>query len=110
MTFRKLLIAAMGLAVVAGGATTASANTVWQDHHPRRVEVNHRLANLNHQVRAERREGDISAWQAARQHTRVHQIRMQERRDAAFHRGHLTRAEQARLNHQEGGVRRHLPG
>ncbi|MBV9994680.1 MAG: hypothetical protein JO127_05660 [Caulobacteraceae bacterium] len=110
MTLRKLLIAAMGVAVVAGGATTASANTPWQNHHPRRVEVNHRLTNLNRSIREERREGELTRGEAAHMHARVHHIRMQERRMARFHGGHLTRVEQARLNHEETGVRRHIPG
>jgi hypothetical protein len=36
-------------------------------------------------------------------------IRVQERRDARRDHGHITRREQARLNHEETGVRRHIP-
>jgi len=31
-----------------------------------------------------------------------------ERRDAARHHGHITRAEQARLNHRENRISRHI--
>jgi hypothetical protein len=108
MTIRNLLIAGLGLAIVAGGATSALADTPWQNHHPRRVEVNHRLETLNHSIRDERREGDLSASEAARMHRHMHHIRAQERFYARHHGGHITRAEQARLNHQENGVRRHI--
>ena len=96
MKLRNLLIAAMGLSVVAGAAGAASAATPWQHHHPRRVEVNHRLGSLNHQIKVERREGDLSARQAAYMHAKLHRVRVQERRMAAVHRGHLTKHEQIR--------------
>jgi hypothetical protein len=108
MQFRNLLIAAAGLAVTVGAADAASAGTPWQNHHPRRVEVNHRLGNLNHSIRVARHDGDINAWQAHRLHARVHLIRRQERFDARHNGSHLTRAEQARLNHEETGVRHHI--
>ncbi len=109
MKLRNMLVAAMGLTMAAGVAGAASAATPWQHHHPRRVEVNHRLASLNHAIRRERAEGDLSARQAGRLHARAHMIRLQERRFARGHGSHLTRAEQARLNHEETGVRSHIP-
>jgi hypothetical protein len=109
MKLRNLLIAAVGLTMAAGAAGAASAGTPWQNHHPRRVEVNHRLANLNHSIREERREGDIGRFEARRMHAHVHMIRLQERRFARHDGSHLTRAEQARLNHEETGVRHHIP-
>ena len=110
MKLRNIMIAAMSVAVVAGGATAALADTPWQQHHPRREEVNHRLDNLNRSIRQERRQGDISGMQAARLHQRAHFIRTQERRLARRDDGHLTRHDQARLNREENGVRRHIPG
>ena len=109
MKLRNLLIAAVGLTMAAGAAGAASAGTPWQNHHPRRVEVNHRLANLNHSIRVERRDGHLTAWQARRMHAHVHMIRLQERRFARHDGSHLTRGEQARLNHEETGVRHHIP-
>ena len=110
MQLRNLLIAAVGLTMAAGAAGAASADTPWQAHHPRREEVNQRLGNLNHSIRQERREGDINGWQAHRLHARVHMIRRQERFYARHDGGHLTRGEQARLNHEETGVHHHIPG
>ena len=108
MKLRNLLIAAAGLTMAVGAAGAASAETPWQYHHPRRVEVNHRLSNLNHSIREERRDGEISGWQAHRLHARVHMIRSQERYFARRDGGHLTRFEQHRLNREENGVRHHV--
>ena len=109
MKLRNLLVAAIGLSMAAGVAGAASAATPWQHHHPRRVEVNHRLANLNRSIRHERGEGDLTAAQARHLHARVHMIRLQERGFAARHGSHLTRRDQTRLNHEETGVRDHIP-
>jgi hypothetical protein len=109
MKLRNLVAAAMGLAMAAGVAGAASAETPWQHAHPRRVEVNHRLDHLNRSIRHERREGDLTAAQARRLHERAHLIRVQERHFARMHGGQLTRGEQARLNHEETGVRGHIP-
>ena len=110
MFTRKLLIGAMGLVLTLGAASTASAETAWQAHHPRRVEVNHRLNHINRDIRHERREGELTAAQAWRLHHADHRIRVQERHFAARHNGHLTRGEQWRLNHRENRLHNHLPG
>jgi hypothetical protein len=108
MQLCKLLIAAAGLTIACGVAGAAAADTPWQAHHPRREEVNQRLSNLNHSIRVERRQGELSGWQARRLQERDHMIRMQERRFARHDGGHISRYEQARLNHEENGVRRHI--
>ena len=108
MQFRNALIAAAGLALVAG-ATSATAqpgpDNRWQANHPAREEVNQRLQNINGDVRGERRDGEVSRREAMRFHHRAHFIRMEERRMAWRHGGHLTRHEVARLNHQENRLR-----
>ncbi len=110
MTLRKLFIAALGVAVLGGAATAASADTPWERHHSRRDQVNDRLVNLRHSIRRERRDGDLSRGEAFRLDRRLHVIRFQDHRFARHHGGHISRAEQARLNHEENGVRRHIPG
>jgi hypothetical protein len=106
MKLRNLLIAAASLTIAAAGATAASAHeTHWQAHHPYRVEVNHRIGNLNRSIERERREGRISVYQARRMHAHVHSIRMQEARFASRHGSHIGRVEQAHLNREESGVR-----
>jgi hypothetical protein len=95
--------------VTAGAAGAASAATPWQNQHPRRVEVNQRLDHINHLVRSDRRDGDLTALQARRLEERDRMIRVDERHFARHDGGHITRNEQLRLNHQENVVRHHVP-
>jgi hypothetical protein len=110
MKLRTLLIAAAGLTLAVGAAGAASAETPWQAHHPHRVEVNHRLHRINHQIRMARHDGELTAAQARRLHERDHMIRVHERHFARHDGSHLTRHEQARLNHEENAVHRHVAG
>jgi hypothetical protein len=104
---KKALVAA-SLVLAMGAATAASAETPWQRHHPRRTEVNHRLANQNRRIHQERREGEITGAQARELHAEDRGIRAQERFDASHQHGHITRAQQAQLNHEENGVSRQI--
>jgi hypothetical protein len=106
---KTLMLAAMGL-VMAGStvATTASAETYFQATHPRRAEVNHRLAVQKHRIVAARREGLITPRKAAFLHRQDKMIRHEERADARLHGGHITKAEQRVLNHKEARVNRAL--
>jgi len=105
---RTLLTAAMATALSLGIAASASADTVWQSHHPRREEVNNRLNNLNHRIGVERAEGEISTRQARSMRAKDRTIRAQERFDASFSNGHITRAEQRALNQDENGLSRQI--
>ena len=105
---RKIVILAMSLVMAAGAASAASADTTWDKTHPRRDQVNDRLHHQNVRIHQERREGEISAAKAHRLHLADRRIRAQERRDAAMHGSHLTRAEQHRLNKEENGVSQHI--
>jgi hypothetical protein len=102
-TISKFAAAGIGLAIALAGAGGASAS-VWTHHHPRRVEVNHRLAVQDHRIAVERRDGEITGRQAAALHAEDRGIRAQERFDASRDHGHITRAEQRRLNREENGV------
>jgi hypothetical protein len=104
MHTRKLLIAALGLTLAAGGATTALAQSDFAQTHPARDQVNDRLTRQNQRIHRERREGEMSAAQAHRLHMADRRIRQHERRFARNHGGHITRAEQHRLNRQENQV------
>lgn len=104
---QKLMIAIMGAGLALSGATAASAN-VWQDNHPRRVEVNGRLGNQDGRINHDLHDGRITAGQAAYLHHEDRFIRGEERRDAFFDGGHITHGEQARLNHQENYVSRQI--
>ena len=93
--FTTLLIAA-ALAVPG----VASAATKWQNHHPARTAINHRLANQQHRITAERREGEITRGQALAMRSDDHAIRAQERADARAdgNHGHLNHAQVRQLN------------
>ena len=100
---QKILVAVMGAGLALAGASTASAGT-WQNDHPRRVEVNHRLAHQDMRINKNLREGKITRHEAAKLHRADRMIRKQERHAAALHNGHLTRMQQARLNAHETRV------
>jgi hypothetical protein len=80
---------------------TASAQTNWDAAHPRRVEVNHRLANQDRRIHQKVREGELSHAEAARLHRDDHRIRQEERDMARHDGGHITRREDYALNQQE---------
>jgi hypothetical protein len=97
----------LSLGVVAGTTAIANAET-WNEAHPRRAEVNGRLANQNARINQERREGEITAGQARALHAQDRFIRREERFEARQNGGHITRSEQRSLNQQENGVSREI--
>lgn len=107
-TLKTLIITAASLAVIAGAASSASADTRWQNRHPRREQVNNRLANQNRRIHQEVKEGDLTHAQAAALHRDDRQIRREERLMATQDGGHITRADQRALNQQENGVSRQI--
>ena len=55
----KLAAVAFSAVLLAGSAGTAFADTPWEMNHPRRDEVNDRLAHQDHRIDRERRDGEI---------------------------------------------------
>lgn len=104
-TVLTAVAAALSLACL---AAPAMADTPWQASHPRREEVNSRLANQNARIHQEVKQGEMSHAQAAHLHRADHRIRKQERRMAARHGGHLTRREQTRLNRRQNHISRRI--
>jgi hypothetical protein len=92
---------ALVTAFAAGMTTSATADTNWQKNHPRREEVNNRLANQNARIHDQVKEGELSKAQAAQLHKDDHQIRSEERAMASQNNGHLTKQEQKALNQQQ---------
>jgi hypothetical protein len=74
------------------------------------VEVNRRLGHQDHRINRDLRRGRISVHQARYLHRENRAIRGQERFDARFNNGHVTRAEQHALNRDENGVNRKICG
>ncbi len=107
---RTTKIAALALAAMSAlaGAASAQAETAWQATHPRRAEVNSRLAHQDHRINREVRRGEISPARAVALHREDHQIRREERAMASVNGGHVTRAEQNALNQQENAVSRQI--
>jgi hypothetical protein len=101
----RTTISAIALALfgtcIAGGAM---AQTPWQQNHPGRTEVNHRLANQNARIHQEVSEGKLSLQQARVLHRDDRQIRTEERFMASQNGTHLTRQEWSTLNNQENAV------
>lgn len=104
---RNLGIFLLGLGMVSSTAVSASAAT-WNQTHPRRAEVNHRLAVQNARIRDGVEDGKITPKEAAQLHAEDRTIRSQERADAAAHDGHITKAEQLELNQEENQVSRDI--
>ncbi len=107
-TATKTMLLISGLAAVLSVAGAASADTTWQRHHPRREEVNARLAHQKHRITVERREGELSRGQARDIRAEDRGIRGQERLMASRDHGHVTKAEQQRLNREENAVSRQI--
>ena len=107
-SLRKILTVTAVTVSLAGMASTALAETQWQKDHPRRTEVNKRLANQNRRIKQERKEGEITKGQAQQLHKEDHQIRQEERDMASQNGGHITKSEQKVLNQQENQVSKQI--
>jgi hypothetical protein len=103
-----LLTTATAIVSLACFTATANAETAWQKSHPRRAEVNRRLANQNRRIHEERKEGELTPAQAAALHKEDRQIRQEERFMASQNGGHITKQEQRALNQQENRVSRQI--
>ena len=108
-TSAKVLSTAALTMALAGIAGTAMADTKWQQNHPRREQVNNRLANQNRRIHQDVKNGTLTKSQAAALHRNDHQIRQEERDMASQNGGHITKSEQRVLNSQENAVSREIP-
>jgi hypothetical protein len=99
-TVTAIALAVFSTCIAAG----AMAETPWQQNHPGRTEVNHRLANQNARIHQEVKEGELSLQQARVLHGSDRQIRTEERFMASQNGSHLTRQEWRTLNNQENAV------
>ena len=99
------------IAALAGSAVPAQAadhDGTFAKNHPRREQVNERLANQNRRIKEELAEGDITKAQANKLHREDRQIRQEERLMASQNGGHITKQEQRTLNQQENAVSRQI--
>jgi hypothetical protein len=108
-SIRTAVTAAVATVALTGIASNALADeTQWQKQHPRRTEVNARLANQNKRINTELKEGEITKGQAQKLHREDHAIRSEERTMASTNGGHITKAEQRALNQQENQVSKQI--
>lgn len=96
------------VASLAALSITARAETEWQKAHPRRAEVNGRLANQDRRIHKEVKDGDMTHAEARNLHTQDRAIRREERTMAGQNGGHITKAEQKALNQQETTVSKEI--
>ena len=89
-------------------AASAMAETIWDQNHPRREEVNQRLKNQDKRIHKEVKEGELTKSQAHALHKDDHQIRKEERAMASQNGGHITKQEQKTLNQQENAVSKNI--
>ena len=101
-------VATAALALSLGAGLTAAAAETWSQKHPRRAEVNGRLANQNARINKEVKEGEITKGQARALHRQDRAVRQEERDMASQNGGHITRSEQRVLNQQENGISREI--
>ena len=77
-------------------------------HHPRRAQVNLRLARQNYRIDKKVDEGKMSNAEASKLHKEDHQIRQEEKDMASQDGGHITKQEQKVLNQQEDKVSKQI--
>ncbi|MHB1871591.1 MAG: hypothetical protein ACYCT1_12180 [Steroidobacteraceae bacterium] len=107
--FHNTLVAASLIAALAAfAASPARADSAWQAHHPRRAQVNSRLARQNQRIRQQVREGELTGAQAGRLRRADRRTRLAERRMARRNGGFITRRQQARLNRRENKISRRI--
>ncbi len=99
-TSRIALTLTLATAALGVLSTSAFAETPWQLSHPRRAEVNSRLAQQNRSIGHEVREGEISHRQAHALRAEDKAVRNEEQAMAAQNHGHISGVEQHALNQQ----------
>jgi hypothetical protein len=104
-SFSSVVAAAAATVSLSCLATPAAmAQSAWAAQHPRRAQVDARLAHQDARIDQELRTGQIGPDKAARLHEADHRIREHERQMAAMHGGDITAHDQARLNAEEDRV------
>ena len=108
LVIAALLTCTAALTQAQTAPTASGSASSWAKQHPRRAEVNARLANQNNRVKNEVAEGEMSKAKAAKIHKEDRAIRQEERDMAAQNGGHITKSEQKVLNQQENQVSKQI--
>jgi len=104
----KFTVATIAVLLAAFAGNTFAAETTWQKNHPRRTEVNGRLAKQNARIHQEVKSGQINKTQAAALHQEDHTVRTEERGMASQDGSHITKVDKAALNQQENGISKQI--
>jgi hypothetical protein len=115
-TLKSLLILAIGGLMYAGSAvaqTTTSTTSgagpgVVDPGHPRVNQVNRRETRQQNRIANGVKNGSLTPQEANHLEKREARLETTEKRDMAAHNGHLTKAEQTRLNQRENHVSRSI--
>jgi hypothetical protein len=104
---KSLSILAVGAFILVGAAAAQTQDTSGagpgqvDPGHPRVNEVNNREQNQQDRIANGVKNGTMTPGQAARVENREAHIENQEKADMAAHNGHLTKAEQNKLNREQ---------
>jgi hypothetical protein len=110
----SLLVLAVGGLLSVGAAAAQPQNTsgagpgVVDPGHPRVNEVNGREQNQQNRIANGLQNGTMTPGQAAHVERQEQHIENQEKRDMAAHNGHLTKAEQNKLNREQNHTSREI--
>jgi hypothetical protein len=111
MNARSLSLSfALTAVLLAAGFPLLAGDTQWQKNHPRREQVNGRLANQNKRITQGVTSGTLTSQEAKQLRHEDGQIRQEERNMASQNGGHITKQEQKTLNQQENAVSRQIYG
>ena len=97
-----------GFAQTAAAPAVAASGVQWKKDHPRRAEVNARLANQKKRINEKVADGSMNQAKAAKLHKEDKQIRQEEKDMAAQNGGHITKQEQEVLNKQENQISKQI--
>lgn len=104
----SLSIATLIASLAAAAIPVAAADGAFAAAHPRREQVNERLARQNNRIKTEVAEGDLTNAQAYKLHVQDRKIRREERLMASQNGGHITKLEQRTLNQQENAISKQI--
>jgi hypothetical protein len=100
--------ASFGIFAVLTCASATSFASTWQEQHPRRAQVNHRIEHQKNVIKKEVASGEMSKSEAKTLLKKEHAIRVEQKAMAAQHNGHITKQEQLILNKQLNATRKEI--
>jgi hypothetical protein len=113
--YSSLLVLAVGGLISVGSASAQTATPapgagpgVVDPGHPRVNQVNRREERQQDRIANGIKDGQLTPGEASRLEKGESRIQNQEKRDMKAHNGHLTKAEQNKLNREENHESRHI--